>query len=92
MSKPKINRPIEDMILEAMGLEKVILVAKMFYYTGQAEDLMSDYNYDMLEIRLKKLCPNHPMNDYVGYSHGTYKLLNPEQTRKLFEELYDIPG
>jgi hypothetical protein len=83
----KTIRPIEDKIMEAMGLEQVILIAKRFYYTGRAEVLMDDYRYDMLEERLKKLCPNHPMNDVVGYADGSYKLLNPAQTRALFEEI-----
>lgn len=79
----EIKELYKNKIQEIMGLEKVLLVAKEFYYTGKAEDLMSDYQYDMMEERMKRLCPDHPIMELVGYG-DSYKLLTFEETTKLF--------
>jgi DNA ligase (NAD+) len=46
-------------------LEKEILRHKKLYYTGNQE--ISDYDYDKLEEKLKKLDPENKVLQMVGY-------------------------
>lgn len=42
-----------------------IIEAKKAYYLGTP--IINDYQYDRLEMELKQLDPNHPVNFLVGY-------------------------
>lgn len=51
--------------MEEVDLVEDILVNKEMYYAGYP--VLTDYEYDMLEEKLRKLCPDHPLLDMVGY-------------------------
>lgn len=63
-----------------------IYKAKVAYYTSNFP-IMTDREYDILEMQVKEYCPNHPILDMVGYDiNGTYKNLTLKQTEELLNE------
>jgi DNA ligase (NAD+) len=53
-----------------------IIYHKKLYYSGNAK--IPDYAYDRLEDELKKLEPNHPVLELVGYDPNYEKYVKKE--------------
>jgi NAD-dependent DNA ligase len=75
-SKAKLVKRLADKILKA----------KSAYYTS-SNPIMSDAEYDALEMSLEYLCPSHPILELVGYDiSGEFKKLSLKDTESLINQ------